>query len=108
MAYTEITVLVGGAVEQSETFNYDDIFEVVKLYGFIADTQKEAEDHPELIELYELWHDHDELGQDEECVCVQYLTDHKPFWTNGCSFCQHKHDKSNGFCNCGCTEIQNG
>lgn len=40
MAYTEITVLVGGAVEQSETFNYDDIFELVKLYGFIADTQK--------------------------------------------------------------------
>lgn len=82
MAYTEITVLVGGAVEQSETFNYDDIFEVVKLYGFIADTQKEAVEHPELIELYELRHDHDELGQDEECTCVQYLTDHKPFWTN--------------------------
>lgn len=80
MAYTEITVIVGGAVDQTETFDYDDIFEVVKLYGFIADTQREAAEHPELIELYELKHDHDK--DVEECMCIQYVTDHKPFWTN--------------------------
>lgn len=80
MSYKEISVLVGGALDQTEIFSYDDIFEVVRLYGFIADTQKAAEDTDERVELFEMSHDHE---PDVDCECIQYVTDHKPFWTNG-------------------------
>lgn len=80
MAYKEISVLVGGALEQTEIFSYDDILEVAKCYGFIAETQKEALESSERVELFEMTHEHE---PDVDCECAQYVTDHNPFWTNG-------------------------
>jgi hypothetical protein len=80
MAYKEISVLVGGALEQTEIFDYDSIMDVVKMYAFIAETQKDSADLEELVELYELSHDHE--PDVSECNCVQYINDHHPFWTN--------------------------
>jgi hypothetical protein len=72
MSYAEVTVIVDGAFEESETFHDEAL-----LSHYIAAIQDEAEGHGYPTEVYVLWHEHDDEG--EECECVQYVTDHRPY-----------------------------
>ena len=76
MGYMEITTIVEGALESSVCF--EGIDEIVKLNNHIQSTQRFAYDNSDMdVQIYKLWHEHE---QGIDCECVQYLSDHKPFW----------------------------
>jgi hypothetical protein len=74
MMYVDIDIIVDGALERSETFHDYLLFE-----EFISQEKEEAEGHGYLTEVYVVEHNHPQ--EDEECACVQYLTDHHPLYT---------------------------
>lgn len=74
MGYYEITVLVGGAEEEVQQFEDGMEEEMVNFLDGIK-----QEDIEEKVEIFGLKHNH-ELGI--ECECIQFVTDHKPMWTN--------------------------
>lgn len=78
MGYTEVTTIYNGAVE-SHYMYFDDIPQMQKeMENSIAATQRFAYDNSDSdVEIYKVHHDH---SIDLDCECVQYLTDHHPFW----------------------------
>lgn len=77
MGFIEITVVWEGAVSDREYF--DDVFDVQDMATFLAEVQSDASGSDDLVEVYEIHHDHE---FDVDCECAQYLTDHSPSWTN--------------------------
>jgi hypothetical protein len=78
MGYMEITTIVEGALEGSLCFG-ERLDEIVKLNNHIQSTQSFARDNSDMdVQIYKLWHEHDE--QNVECDCIQFETDHNPFW----------------------------
>lgn len=71
MTYADVTVVVDGAVEQEEQFT-----DYLLLEQFIDGVREDAEGDGYPTEVYVLYHEH-EPGEDE-CTCVQYVTDHHP------------------------------
>jgi hypothetical protein len=67
--YAETSVIVDGALEESETF-----FDYALLDEYVDSVREDAEGHGYPTELYILWHDH----KPAECECIQYVQDHKP------------------------------
>lgn len=72
MAYTAVSVVVEGAVDDDRTFLDDDpgAFDV-----FIDKLRGEQAENGLNYAVYVLHHDHDE---DIECSCIEYLQDHRP------------------------------
>lgn len=70
--YAEVSVVVDGALEESETF-YDE----TPLSEYVESIRQEAEGHGYPTEVYVLYHDH----SPSECECAQYVTDHHPAYS---------------------------
>lgn len=76
MAYAEVEVVVDGAVEKLETFHDEAL-----MREFIDSIREDAEGDGYPTEVFVQYHDHDDLLEDQECACTQYLTDHKPAYS---------------------------
>ena len=72
-AYAEVSVIVNGALEEEETFT-----DYLLLEEYVKNIESDAEDHGYLTEVHIVQHEHEPLQGDDECACVQYLTDHHP------------------------------
>lgn len=70
--YSEVTVIVDGAQEEDETFT-----DYLLQEEFITKIGMDAVDHGYHTEVFVINHEHDMT--DEECSCVQMLTDHSPY-----------------------------
>jgi hypothetical protein len=89
MGFSEISVLVNGALDQEAILrdipNRDTVL-VKDLDAIVNDTAEFAARYPQShVEIYVLYHDH-EISE-EECACVQFLQSHKP---------AHEWNKPNG------------
>lgn len=69
--YAEVTVIVDGAVEQTEIFH-----DQALLNQFVDGVREDAESDGYPTEVYVQYHEHDLTSQ--ECECAQYETDHHP------------------------------
>ncbi len=74
--YLDASVIVDGALEEDSTFHDYLVFE-----AWLEGVKEDAASHGYLTEVFVVEHDHADLEQDEECACVQYLTDHHPYLT---------------------------
>ena len=78
-SYVQATLVVDGALDDEQTFGED---ESELLEVWLDNNKVLAIEHPEQrTEIYLLEHGHP--PDMEECSCVQYLTDHHPFWAYG-------------------------
>lgn len=72
--YIQATVIVDGALDEERTFTskteFDVWFSRIKCEDF---TGME-------VDIYTIVHNHPQ--SQEECVCVQYMNDHAPMWSN--------------------------
>ena len=75
--YIEAWVIADGAVSDSQTFKFS---EGKQLDDWLRDKKGDAMRGTARVEIYLLSHDHP--ADVEDCACVQYLTDHSPFWKN--------------------------
>lgn len=71
--YVELSVIVEGALEIEEIFHDETL-----MRERINEIRSDAEGDGYRVEVFLLWHDHEDLAGGEECFCVQYLTDHRP------------------------------
>jgi len=71
--YAEVTVIVDGALEESQTFHDEAL-----MRDFIDTIREEAEGHGYLTEVFVMYHDH---ADGIDCECAQYVTDHHPTYT---------------------------
>jgi hypothetical protein len=78
--YTEVSLIVDGALAEEETFYDGDELEMEKFVEGIIALGKIVKNH---VEIFTIRHEHPELVDDEACSCVQYLQDHRPMWANG-------------------------
>jgi hypothetical protein len=76
MSYTEVTLIVNGFEYDTNSFETGSraIDDCIESYKVIAEGDEEAD-------IFVLPHGHDR-DYDGECICVQYLNDHKPVWSN--------------------------
>lgn len=72
--YADVDLIIDGALEHTVVLHTQD---ELALLGAILDMVQPV--RPCKIEAYVVWHDHSE-GL-EECTCVQYLTDHQPYYS---------------------------
>jgi hypothetical protein len=72
MAYSEISVVVDGALEEEQTFT-DYLLEA----EYLDRIEEEATDHGYPTEVFRLYHEHN--PSDEDCGCIQYVQDHHPY-----------------------------
>lgn len=78
MGYTELTTVYEGAEEYRAEYNDDIPKDQKDMQETIAATQRFAYDNSDAtVEIFTLHHPH---VQGIECECVQYLTDHHPYW----------------------------
>ncbi len=71
--YAEVAVVVDGAQESFDLFHDE-----THMADHIGQVEADAAGDGYKTEVYVLYHDHDDLGEGEECACAQYLTDHHP------------------------------
>jgi hypothetical protein len=74
--YTTVTVIVAGALDEVDHFN-DNEQEDMEAYLALLETEDFGN---EKAEVYLLRHDHP--LDDGDCECIQFITDHLPYWTN--------------------------
>lgn len=75
MGYTQIDTIYEGVAEATSYFNDD---QEQQMKDFVAATQSFAYDNSDAeVKIYRLYHNHD---QGIDCECIQYVTDHNPFW----------------------------
>lgn len=75
--YWDVQVIIDGALERQETVYSE---KEVKLLA--EDEELNARDHGRLTEVFVIHHAHPEPGpDDDDCGCVEYLTDHFPEYT---------------------------
>lgn len=72
--YADVSVIVEGALEEEATFHDETL-----MRDWIAHVIEDLRADGVSGQVYVVHHDHDE--SDEDCACVQYLTDHRPFAT---------------------------
>jgi hypothetical protein len=88
--YTEVTVVIDGALDQSETFVPDS----AARDRFVREQMEWATAHPgSHVQVFVLWHPHRE---EDECECMQYVQDHRPDYEwnvptlmDACGTCEH-------------------
>lgn len=77
--YTEVNVNINGIAESPMEF-LDNPKGQKEMENFIEATQRFAYDNSDFdVEIYKLYHPH---VQGIECECIQYLSDHNPYWRN--------------------------
>jgi hypothetical protein len=72
--YADVTVVVDGAVDSEERF-----YDYALMDEFIRSVEEDAKADSYPTEVYIVYHEHKET--EDECSCVQYLTDHHPAYT---------------------------
>ena len=79
MGYTEVSVIYNGESEgEPVVFDHDDKLYEWKFGNYITATQRFAFDNSDAtVEIYLLNHPH---VQGIDCECIQYVTDHNPYW----------------------------
>lgn len=79
MGYNELYCVIDGDTEASVEFPHTAIGWYDRTHW--VNTQKRfAYDNRDLdVAIYEISHDHG--SEVKDCVCVQYLTDHHPLWS---------------------------
>lgn len=78
-SYVEATVIVDGMLDEEEIFNDG---QAEELNMWLAQQKERAMAHPRReTEIYLM--DHGHPPDVEDCSCVQYLTDHHPYWKWG-------------------------
>jgi len=80
IGYTTVSTTVEGAAESDEYF-YDNIPEdQIKMKNSIKATQDFAHDNSDMsVQIFKLHHPHEMM---QECMCVQMLNDHHPYWSS--------------------------
>ena len=76
--YTEVTVIVAGAIEDEQIFEAD---QGHLLDAYLNAVAVNAKEDGEPTEVYLLEHSHPILDENEEvieCACAQYVTDQHP------------------------------
>ena len=74
MAYVDVTAIVEGALEDQDIF-----FDYAILGAWLSEWEAEAGADGILVEIYVLWHEHENDG--EECICAQYEASTQPTHT---------------------------
>ena len=77
MAYYDITLIYAGGLMDERQFDESDIDEMM---SYINAMKKEYFYNMEPTEIFGVSHPHEPF--EDECSCVQYLSDHKPMWRN--------------------------
>ena len=72
--YAVMTVIVEGALDTEEIFTDETM-----MHQRLAEIESDAADDGYRTDVYVLWHECDR--PDTECVCAQYVTDHRPYAT---------------------------
>lgn len=86
MAYTEVTLIIDGALSETEIFKADQKGDE-KFARWVAGVKQDVNTAARIagsttkVEIYILNHAHENDGED--CECIQYINDHHPYWTNG-------------------------
>ena len=76
MGYTELTTIVEGALESTQTFTDE---QDEQMDNSIEATKQFARDNSDMdVQIYKLHHDHEQ----SECECIQFLTDYSPYWSS--------------------------
>ena len=78
--YAEVWSIVEGCEDRSMSVEGDGYDEARALAEDLRGVS--AVEGPLDWEVYVLVHDHEALTDDDECVCVQYLTDHHPTYSS--------------------------
>ena len=74
--YWDANLMVDYAEQEHETF-----FDAQSLDNWVREKIREYRDEKELIaSVFVVYHEHP--MSDDECQCIQYMTDHRPYWTN--------------------------
>jgi hypothetical protein len=77
--YEEIIVVVEGVEDSRMEFDINDPIEKFRRQNHINATKRFAYDNSDMdVQIYILFHNHNKDW--EHCQCIQYETDHKPFW----------------------------
>lgn len=76
MVYADVTVIVDGALEKEEIFH-----DYALMDDFIEKEVEDAESDGYPTEIFVLYHSHEDLKDGEECQCIQFEQDHKPYRT---------------------------
>ena len=76
MAYDDVSVVVDGALEEERT-----IHDYLLLEEYVAAVKDDAIGHGYPTQIYVLHHEHN-YSPDHDCECVQYVTDHLPYWSS--------------------------
>ena len=76
--YTEVTVVVDGALDDWCTFTNEDT-----MLQYISEVEAAAKEDGLPTQVHTLFHEHDEITAEEadagdECSCIQYLQSHLP------------------------------
>ena len=77
--YTEFTVIADGALDEGLTLDWTDERYDVQQSQLLDSCERDAREQGIEINVYIIEHEHEHT--DEECACVQYLTDHNPAFT---------------------------
>ena len=77
MAYIEAEVVIHGAREEITLFFDGD---EQKLGRWLKKYRDWAHQNNTQVSIFIIGHNHPLLGQDEECFCAQYVTDHHPMY----------------------------
>lgn len=81
MGYLEAWSIWEGALDQELSVDGEDETGAT-FQNWLKEIKEAAEkDNPEGsdVAVYTIYHDHEQ--EDEGCECVQYLTDHHPYWS---------------------------
>lgn len=85
MTWRELTVVTNGCFEERVEFyddDTDDLTLVLAEASFIQETVEDAMAQGHRVEIYTVTHECDPTD-DDDCVCAQYETDHRPIVTVG-------------------------
>jgi hypothetical protein len=72
--YITAQLIIDGALDEDVSYNTEDEFD-----SWLNEVKQQSEAFPDQEwQVFLIVHDHP-LG---DCMCVQYLTDHSPYWSN--------------------------
>lgn len=74
MGYIQASFVIDGALSSADMeFDTEENFD-----KWVEDCQRGIQGFPVNAAIFRLYHDH---AKGIDCECIQFLTDHHPFWT---------------------------